>query len=224
MKPLIAVEAEALAVARETIERYRTQLGPEFSRAILRDMMRVYAMTDVGMLNLIAEARDGDNIAAQVLKDIATSLWNRKVPLPGFLETYVAESWNGLITGRRRGKKTVDHFGRDVFIARLVMEISAYFGLNATRGKSRPGSQRKQSACSIVREAFNGMRPPVAGFGSEKTVEDIYNRHWRALTPDFPLWATWSPDEFLKQVAGRNPDDVVALFSDPPMLISGFSS
>jgi len=69
-------------------------------------------------------------------------------PLPKHVRQEIAEA---LLKGpsRKRGRKKVDNFHRDLALATAVFKVSEKFGFRPTRNRV----SKSQSACSIVAEA-----------------------------------------------------------------------
>jgi hypothetical protein len=187
---LSPVETEALAVARDWFDGSRELTTPEYSRAWFHDWLRMWARTnDDGMMHVVGYARAGDRFADDVVREMARKIVNREERLPTTLGAYVMDylAGPGPGPGGRRGRKKIDNLYRDVAIVIAVGSVVARFGLSPTRNT---GTNRNQSACSIVAKALSDLRkrgalpfqPPTA-----KAIESVWLRLNRSIFPRGPV-------------------------------------
>jgi len=193
--PARMVEAEALAFAREWIERFRDGTNPwssdsaltaDSGRAVTQHLMRQATLLHpVNRMQVIAMARAGDTEAHDVLRTLMIEMQSRSEPMPTELINYNMEVLHGGLH-QPPGPKRKDKLLRDVCIAMTVAAVCDRFGLKPTRNTaSRGRPSARPSACSIVAEALE-----VAQMGmGEKAVEAIWIRLRNAM-PTAPGWAS----------------------------------
>ena len=131
-----AVEAEALAFAREYVARSREGnfldlgyplLHPEVSKAFAQRMIRM-ALCDADiMLQIIDAAYLGWRDGRDALDNLILDLINAHQPLPSFLAEYNARRLKGTLPPRLRGGQKSSNILQDMFIVTLIMELIERF-------------------------------------------------------------------------------------------------
>jgi hypothetical protein len=186
------IEAEALALARQEIAHWNgggstpwstaPGLSAEASRAFAREQMRMAARTSTyTRMLIIAMAREGDEDAGLVLRDLILEMRARRQELPVDLENYNMEVLHGAMGHQPPGPKRKNKMLRNISIAMTIAAVVDRFpGLDPT-GNSR----HRRSACAIVAEALT-----EAGRGmGQKAVEEVW-RSYGAAMPTAPGWAS----------------------------------
>lgn len=162
------LEAEALASAREYLDRLRSYLGPETGREFLRNTMRWLLRQSVtSRLHVISRARAGYEDADLVVRELCLEMESRGEQLPTELSAYRMDIMAAAGYKRRRGKKKVDNLFRDIVIVLLVEHLVSHFGLSATRNSA---TRKRPSACSVAGKAIGGLGINIG----EKAVEAIW--------------------------------------------------
>jgi hypothetical protein len=111
---------------------------------------------------LIADAKQGDADADQVLREAAAVFLQRRIPLPNELADYVAAYLQQANSSKKQSHKT-DY--RDWFLAFTVANVARRFKLNPTRNRA---TTEKHCACSIV---------ALATKLSEKTIQNAWHAY-----------------------------------------------
>ena len=182
-----AVEAEALAFAREYVARSREGnfldlgyplLHPEVSKAFAQRMIRM-ALCDADiMLQIIDAAYLGWRDGRDALDNLILDLINAHQPLPSFLAEYNARRLKGTLPPRLRGGQKSSNILQDMFIVTLIMELIERFEMLPHRRQT--GRKRKPSYCSIVNAAMT-----EAGLhrGGERAIEAVWDRYKASVLP-----------------------------------------
>jgi hypothetical protein len=92
---------------------------------------------------LIADAKQGDADADQVLREVAAEFLIKRIPLPNELADYAAVDLLQANSSKKQSHKTDYH---DWILALTVDDIVRYFQLNPTRNDAT----KKHCGCSIV--------------------------------------------------------------------------
>ncbi len=184
-----AVEQEALAFARDWIERCRAgdfgdgyaPLHPEAGRAFTRRVIKNFALTHpFAMDHIVAAAGEGWDDADIMLRGLIAEYTSRHEPLPAPLASYNIRLINPQTQRppKPRGRKMAGNVLADIVVAALIMTLLERFPLKPTR--SQIGRKRKPSACSIAHAAMT-----EAGLhrGAEATVQKIWQRYEPAIMP-----------------------------------------
>jgi hypothetical protein len=108
---------------------------------------------------LIADAKQGDADADQVLRETAAEFLQRRIPLPDELADYVAAYLQQANSSKKQSHKTEY---RDWILALTVADVAWRFKLNPTRNRAT----EKHCACSIVARATKL---------SEKTIQNAWH-------------------------------------------------
>ena len=123
---------------------------------------------------------------------------------------------------RKRGRRPHTR-GRQVQIAHAVAMMVAYLPLKATRSHSER-RRNSPSACSIIQNALKQLGEHL----SERTVEDIYNRYKRVITPHIrPGQTPSTSSEFYDHFVVPSviiPDLIDELDRTPPPIRCGTTS
>ena len=120
---------------------------------------------------VIADAKQGDADADQVLREVAAEFLIKRIPLPDELADYVAAYLQHPNSSKKQSHKK-DY--RDWILAFTVHDIARHFKLNPTRYKAT----EEHCACSIVAQAtrlFEKTAPNA--WRSEKTVENAWQKY-----------------------------------------------
>jgi hypothetical protein len=189
--PVPQLEAEALAFARQEIAHWdasgtpwspASPLSEEASRAFVRSqMLHAALLSTFTRMRIVLLAREGDEDARMVLRDLILEMRSRRQELPVDLENYSMEVLHGGMGHQRPGPKRKNKMLRNICIAMTVAAVVDRFpGLDPT-GNSR----HRRSACAIVAEALT-----EAGRGmGQKAVEEVW-RSYGAAMPTAPGWAS----------------------------------
>jgi hypothetical protein len=177
--PATAVEAEALALARQRIAEYRDGFHPAAGRALLRNQMREFAdATPFNLSTLKAYARAGWEDAHLTLREMVAEHLARDGKLPPQLADYVIDQWNPALAPRPRGQSKAKNILRDICFVAVVSEVSQRFDLRPTRNRASRAPARRPSACAIVAEAAR-LELTGSAKASARAIEQI----WQRLAP-----------------------------------------
>jgi hypothetical protein len=156
------IEAEALTFARQEIAHWHASgtrwspaspLSEEASRAFVRSQMRHAAqLSAYTRMQVILLAREGDEDARAVLRDLILESRARRQELPTDLENYEMELVHGGMGHQPPGPKRKNKMLRNITIAATVAAVADRYGLTPTAS-----SPHRQSACAIVAEALTAM-------------------------------------------------------------------
>jgi hypothetical protein len=161
--PITAEHAAALNYAREQIQWHRkneinllgvpvVSLDKGSNEKFALEMFKRWAMfRRTNMEILMKLAQGGDGLADQALRELIMEHVDRQMPLPDLLAIYNIHLLAKTNVRKTRGPKKESNAIRDRALFGLIVEIAERFGLQPTRNM---GSQKSDSACSIVAAAF----------------------------------------------------------------------
>jgi hypothetical protein len=160
-----AVEAEALEFARAVVQGMKTGDGmshdpplnpfiPADNARLARDLLKKVARTPLGVSDVVDWAKDGWDLAEEVLCELIVEYDERKEDKPTSLIAY-----NIWLAKRRfrppepktTGPKTTNYMLRDWMLVALVWKLWRRFGLNPTRNLL--SKRERTSGCKVVAEA-----------------------------------------------------------------------
>jgi hypothetical protein len=175
--PVLFVEAEPLAFARQRIRRYcdmgAFRLGA--GHDLMRNAMRQFA--DAGPFNLSAlkhHARTGSSDAQEVLDRMVVEELARDGRLRPQLADYAIDRQN--LAPRQRGRQKATNFVRDCTYWAVIAEVVYWFKLKPTRNRAARSPPRRPSGCAIVAEAIRLELPKGAIKTGERGLEQIWDR------------------------------------------------
>src|SRR4029079_7176216 len=153
-------EEEAISLVRQFLKRAASPLtreaGRELYRAYLKRTMSgcTWRVGDAKAEKLIGRAKDGDQDADTIIREVAHSFLAHGYQLPELLNAYVL---NLLVSPasyrppRRRGPNPAQNWYRDIWLAMGVFLLTER-GFKPTKKRT---STKTESACSIVENVSN---------------------------------------------------------------------
>jgi hypothetical protein len=178
-----AIEAEALAFARDWIEWHRRDpnglFHPNATTVYGKSLMKAYAQSHpFGADDIVYFAENGSKEAHLALVDLIAEYADRgeqSAVLTAYNIRLMKRLANPESEPRRSGPAMADNFLRDTGIMLLVIDLMDRFNLRPTRNRE----SRKPSASSIAADALT-----KAGIGISmgyKGVEKVWGRYLPAL-------------------------------------------
>jgi hypothetical protein len=147
----------------ETDERFlqgiKDALAKEYGEASVHFLPGPMTWNEKLAAKLIADAKQGDVDADQVLREVAIEFLQRRIPLPNELADYVAAYLQQANSGKAQSHKT-DY--RDWILALTVADVVRRFKLNPTRNRAT----QRHCACSIVARATKLSEKTVQNAGT----------------------------------------------------------
>jgi hypothetical protein len=147
---------------------------------------------------LIANAKQGDAGADQVLREVAAEFLTKRIPLPDELADYVAAYLQQANSSKKQSHKTEY---RDWMLALTVADVARHFNLKPTLNKATVEKYpKKHCACSIVKLAtglhdntvqtawhdYQGVADQRTNYVGQAVVSVTYDGAQRHLLERFP--------------------------------------
>ena len=177
-----AVGIHGLPFAREEVAWFRHNKLPIFgvpinwfdkddARKFALETLRAVAMRDTpSMMAVVDFAKQGWDLAQDVLKNILLDFDNYDVEPPNYLKVYRMDLIDGRVQ-QRQGKSRSDDFFRDIAVVVTIRKVCEKFGVKPTRYDGSP----RQSGCSIVSAALRAEGITL----QESAVVTIWGRYKR---------------------------------------------
>lgn len=185
---MTAVEAGALAFARQRIAELRDGFDPGAGRRLAFNLLTPWALAHPdNMSRLKALARAGSAEAHGVLDELIKQFGTRTGKLPPQLMDYVTDGYAN--PARTRGRKRSSDVVRNIVFVGIVVELVHRFGLRPTRSRQAAPTRIRQahSAASILAIALQEELPD--GFHKAKAAERAIEPVWLLFGPIVAGWA-----------------------------------
>jgi hypothetical protein len=176
--PMLFIEADASAFARQRIARYRDMGAFRLSAGhdLLKNLMKQLANASPFHLSTLKHcARTGSADAHEVLETMWVEELARDGRVRPQLADYLIDQSNPSLP-RRRGRQKASHFVRDICFVDVVAEVAYWFKLKPTRNRAARAPPQRPSACAIVAEAIRLELPEGASKTGERGLEQIWGR------------------------------------------------